>query len=170
MSLRIALSVVSVSRAREWSWANQEVSVVGLADEIDDRKWMSSSVRSVRSSLGTCKVSGHARKWFLKLKVSSAVTYGATSWATCAGDWAAPPASARVTATLAAVRSTDAALNADFTELLTGMSAGVAAEVVCVTEVGVRESEGLGLAALDLMMATMATTISAVTTTRTTLP
>ena len=68
------------------------------------------------------------------------------------------------------MRSIDAALKADFTELLTGMRAGVGADVVCVTEVGVRVSEGFGLAALDLMMATMATTISAVTTTRTTLP
>jgi hypothetical protein len=37
MSWRNALSVVSVSWAREWNWANHEVSVVGLADEIDDR-------------------------------------------------------------------------------------------------------------------------------------
>ena len=92
-SLRSALSVVCVSRAREWNWANQELSVVGLADEIDPRKWMSSSVRSVRSWLGTCRAAGHTKKWFLKLKVSSAVTYGATS-GDLRRDWAAPPAKA----------------------------------------------------------------------------
>ena len=37
MSLRSALFVVWFSRAREWSWANQEVRVAWLADEIDDR-------------------------------------------------------------------------------------------------------------------------------------
>jgi len=53
---------------------NQESKVAGLAEEMEERKEMRDLVRRVRSSLGTCMDSGHARKWVLKLKIFSAVT------------------------------------------------------------------------------------------------